>query len=64
MDWTRSSRCDGGTCVEVAVYDGSGTENSNMVAVRNSQVPGEIAWFTVDEWEAFLAGAKLGEFDL
>lgn len=64
MDWTRSSRCDGGTCVEVAVYDGSGTENSNMVAVRNSQVPGEIAWFTPIEWAEFLNGVKAGDFDL
>lgn len=64
MDWKRSSRCDGGTCVEVAVYDGSGTEYNNMVAVRNSRIPGEIAWFTPIEWAEFLNGVKAGDFDL
>jgi hypothetical protein len=50
--------------VEVAVYDGSGTEYNNMVAVRNSRIPGEIAWFTPIEWAEFVAGVKAGDFDL
>lgn len=57
MKWIKAEGCDGGTCVEVS-FDGE------LVAVRNSQIPGEIVWFTRDEWEAFLAGAKLGEFNL
>ncbi|MFK0255737.1 DUF397 domain-containing protein [Streptomyces sp. NPDC090445] len=44
-------------CVEVA------TNIPGVVAVRNSVTGGAVD-FTADEWTAFLAGAKLGEFDL
>jgi Domain of unknown function (DUF397) len=60
MNWTKSTKCEFGTCVEI----GFTSDPSPMVAVRNSEMPTEVAWFTTDEWQAFLAGAKLGEFDL
>ena len=60
MRWLRSSRCsaDSPQCVDVAFLpDGS-------VAVRDSKRPDLIAhMFTADEWDAFIAGAKDGEFD-
>ncbi|WP_322780916.1 DUF397 domain-containing protein, partial [Frankia sp. Cas4] len=47
----------GGMCVEVAVAD-------EGVFVRDSKNPsGPILAFTGGEWEAFLAGARDGEFD-
>ena len=56
--WRRSS--GGGTtaCVEVALlHEG--------VAVRDSRKPeGPVLFFTPAEWDAFVGGAKDGEFDL
>lgn len=51
---------NGGSCVEVAPFaDGTG-----RVAVRHSKLPdGTAIVYTSGEWEAFLAGAKNGEFD-
>jgi hypothetical protein len=59
--WRKSSYSgsNGGACVEIAVLpDGSR-------AVRDSKNPGgaELA-FAPDEWLAFTAGVKAGEFDL
>lgn len=46
------------TCVEVVIEPGKG------VAVRDSKDPHSAAlFFTHAEWEAFLNGAKAGEFD-
>ena len=58
--WQKSTRsgpnCD--NCVEVAFVDGA-------VAVRDSKNPTDPALiFTPGEWDAFVAGAKDGEFDL
>lgn len=44
-------------CVEVA------TNVPGKVAVRNSE-SGQTVEFTANEWNDFLTGAKLGEFDL
>jgi hypothetical protein len=56
--WQKSSHSNLSGCVEVAVV---GTQ----VAVRNSRDPeGPVLEFTTDEWEAFLDGARGGEFDL
>lgn len=57
MNWTRSSECEGGSCLEVTF------DSDESVAVRNSKIPGEVVWFTRDEWVAFVAGVKAGEFD-
>jgi hypothetical protein len=58
--WFKSTRsgpnCD--NCVEVAFVDGG-------IAVRDSQNPHVATLlFTNAEWDAFVAGAKDGEFDL
>jgi hypothetical protein len=54
-----SSFSTGGNCVEVGqLEDGS-------VAVRHSKLTGTggSLTFTGDEWAAFIAGVKAGEFD-
>jgi hypothetical protein len=56
----RSSAPEGDTSghVEVAILD-------NRYAVRNSADPdGPALFFTQAEWDAFVGGAKDGEFDL
>lgn len=58
--WRKSSRSGGNTdmCVEVAFVGG-------QTAVRDSKDPdGPVLVFTRGEWEAFVAGAADGEFDL
>lgn len=57
--WTKSSYSGptGGNCVEVAFLDGG------EVAVRNSHCPdGPALVFTSTEWDAFVSGARDGEF--
>ena len=58
--WRKSRRSgpQGGNCVEVAhLADG-------QVAMRNSRFPdGPALVFTSNEWNAFVGGAKDGEFD-
>jgi len=56
--WRKSSYSgNGGNCVEVADLPGG------RAAVRDSKHPdGPVLSFTRAEWEAFLAGARDGEF--
>ncbi|MEV4345991.1 DUF397 domain-containing protein [Actinoplanes sp. NPDC049596] len=55
--WRRSSRCSGGTCVEVAVVEG-------QYLVRDGKNPEQRHLsFTHDEWVAFVAGVKNDEFN-
>jgi len=56
ITWHQSSRCAQAECVEVA-YVG------DEVWVRSSEEPTILA-FTTAEWDAFVAGAKDGEFDV
>lgn len=61
LDWRRSSLCSThGSCVEVAQTPDGG------VAIRNGEIPGTatvpVLFFSRDEWEAFVAGVKAGEF--
>lgn len=60
VDW-RKSRCSGpqGNCVELAALpDGD-------IALRNSRDPqGPALIYSREEIDAFLSGAKDGEFDL
>lgn len=56
--WSVSMFCKDGDCVEVGrLADGA-------VAVRDTKnrEQGSLV-FTADEWTAFLAGAKAGQFD-
>jgi Domain of unknown function (DUF397) len=57
--WAKSSLSfSNGNCVEVASLPGG------AVGVRNSRDPGgPVLSFSRDEWDAFLGGARLGEFD-
>jgi hypothetical protein len=58
-DWFKSSRSDASReCVEVAFLDGG------LVGVRDSKNPaGPALIFDPGEWEAFVGGAKDGQFD-
>jgi hypothetical protein len=59
--WRKSSfsGSNGGTCVEVA------SNLPGVVAVRDSKDPdGPKLAFAPDEWAAFTAGIKAGEFGL
>jgi Domain of unknown function (DUF397) len=58
--WVKSSYSGPqGNCVEVAHLTGGG------VAMRNSRHPdGPALVFTAAEWDAFLSGARDGEFGL
>lgn len=58
--WRRSSFCASGECVEVRVVDAGGVPE---VLQRQSGRP-EALRYAADEWRAFIAGAKAGEFDL
>ena len=61
VTWRKSSHssANGGNCVEVARVPMS------AVAVRDSKDPdGPRLVVTPDEWRAFAAGVKAGEFDL
>jgi hypothetical protein len=55
--WRKSSRCESGTCVEVAVGDG-------VVAMRDAKnVDGPVLTFTDQAWATFLDGIRIGEFE-
>jgi hypothetical protein len=59
LRWFKSSASAAGACVEVAHLPEGG------VAVRDSKDRSRAPHFyTRQEWAAFLAGAKNGEFDL
>lgn len=58
--WRKSSESGPWTdnCVEVAFV-------GEAIALRDSKNPeGPVLLFTSDEWNAFVAGAKLGEFNV
>lgn len=58
--WKKSSFCGESGCVEVAV-------SPTGVHVRDSKqerASDSVLQFTADEWRAFVAGVKSGEFDL
>jgi len=56
--WRTSTYSGGNGCVEVAFVDG-------QVGVRDSKDrEGPALVFTAREWEAFIGGARAGEFEL
>lgn len=57
LDWRASRTCDNGQCIKVA-------RAGRSVLIGNTTKPeGPVSEFTVEEWQHFLAGAKLGDFD-
>ena len=59
LEFKSSSRSHGGACVEVAR-----SPRDRLVTVRNSRSRHEATLaFTDEEWAAFVAGVKAGEFD-
>ena len=56
--WRKSTRSGGdGACVEVRRHD-------DAIQVRDSKDQGgPVLTFTVAEWDAFIGGAKVGEFN-
>jgi hypothetical protein len=57
IQWRNSRRCDTGACVEVGHGDG-------VIAIRDSKVvDGPVLIFSPEEWAAFVAGVRDGEFD-
>jgi hypothetical protein len=55
--WRKSSLCGSSSCIEVAQLRGG-------VAIRDSkESEGPVLRYTSDEWKAFVAGVKAGEFD-
>jgi hypothetical protein len=61
--WRKSSHSgnNGGQCVEVALHP----DGASVRLVRDSKDPsGPLLTFTPDEWRAFIAGVRDGEFDL
>ena len=59
LHWFKSSFSAAGNCVEVAHLPGGG------IAVRDTKDRTKTPHvYTRPEWQAFLAGAKNGEFDL
>lgn len=59
MQWVKARRSAVGNCVELAAHP-----DGQHVAVRHSKEPDGVALvYTKAEVEAFLDGAKRGEFD-
>lgn len=60
LRFKKSSYSAVGNCVEVAI-----TLIDRTVVVRDSKDPnGPRLTYTAEEWEAFIAGVKNGEFDV
>lgn len=49
----------GGNCVEAGPLN----DGTDRVAVRHSNLQGEVIIYTKAEWQAFVAGVRAGEFD-
>lgn len=55
--WRRSTWCTSSSCVEIGV-------RGEMVLVRDSKSADALPLaYTKEEWDAFVAGVKAGEFD-
>lgn len=52
--WRKSSSCASSSCVEVDISD----------TIRVRDTAGNVCEFDRDEFDAFLAGVKAGEFDV
>jgi hypothetical protein len=57
LDWRKSTRCESGACVEVALTV------DQLVAIRNSTDPdGPVLTFSKDAWNAFMKDIQGGKF--
>ncbi|GAA4563252.1 DUF397 domain-containing protein [Planotetraspora kaengkrachanensis] len=57
-DWTTASRCGSSNCVEVAAF-AQGT-----ISMRdNKQKNSPVLEFSREEWRAFIAAVKTGDFE-
>jgi hypothetical protein len=57
LTWRRSTKCDSGLCVEVAMAAGA-------ALVRDGKRPDEPHLrFLRDSWQDFLTAVKAGEYD-
>ena len=57
LAWQVSRACDGGQCIGVARW-------GDTVLIGNTSNPqAPVSEFTVSEWQQFLTGVKLGDFD-
>jgi len=56
MVWKRGQRCEASQCAEVQ-------DTGKGVEIRSSLRPGVKVEMTYEEWHAFLASAKAGDFD-
>jgi hypothetical protein len=55
--WRTSKLCESGACIEVGVQ-------SESVLIRSSaNLDGRYVTLSRDEWQAFVAGVKDGDFD-
>jgi len=58
MEFRRTSHCSSGSCVELCT-------NADGVILRDGKdSDGPRLHFSREEWSAFIAGVKAGEFDL
>lgn len=54
--WKRSSFCESGACIEVEFFD-------DKIFLWNNTEPIYKIAATREEWSAFVAGIKAGQFD-
>lgn len=56
MEFKNSSFCGVGACIQV-------TDKDSTIFIRQSENPKIIISVSKEEWSAFIAGVKNGEFD-
>jgi hypothetical protein len=59
LRWRTSSFTDNGTCVEVADLP----DGARLVRDTKLGEASPVLRYTAAEWQAFIAGVKVGEFD-
>lgn len=66
LGWRRAVESgEAAHCVEVSLCSGVPRKPGARVAVRDSKDPdGPVLYFDEDEWPAFVAGVRTGQFDL
>jgi hypothetical protein len=56
IPWRTAVKSGGTNCIKVARRDG-------VIVIADSKRPGRVLSYTLQEFDAFLDGAKKGEFD-